>query len=441
MSISAPSRPSHPRIAARPRSRLVSGSFALVLVAALCMETSFFLLVSVTPMAAAADGASSTGAGLVTGVLLLGTVVAELASPVLMSRCGHRVTLAAGALLMGVPLLVLLAHGTFVVTMIASLARGFGFGLGAVVLGTLVPLLVPADRRGEGLALSGVVETIPGVVALPAGVWLAGHAGLAPVVIVAAVTALVPAAVVAWLPRRVGGDDPGAASDQDQPIGLLAGLRQAGQRRPALIFAASTVAAGVVVSFLPLATGLSRNVAAAGLFAQALTGMAGRWWAGRLGDRLGHARLLPPALVIAAAGMAGLFWLASPIAVIAGMGLFGLGFGALQNATFTLMIIRMPESGFGAASAIWNLAYDAGYGAGPAAFGVFVGVTGYPIAFAFSALLMVVALPLTRSPRPAGPARSARGGKRGEVVIQDRQRPLGSGMPGSGDELDAQPVK
>jgi hypothetical protein len=36
--------------------------------------------------------------------------------------------------------------------------------------------------------------------------------------------------------------------------------------------------------------------------------------------------------------------------------------------------------GFGAASAIWNLAYDAGYGAGPAAFGVFVGVTGYPVA-------------------------------------------------------------
>ena len=441
MSISAPSRPSHPRIAARPRSRLVSGSFALVLVAALCMETSFFLLVSVTPMAAAADGATSAGAGLVTGVLLLGTVVAELASPVLMRRCGYRVTLAAGALLMGVPLLVLLAHGTFVITMIASLARGFGFGLGAVVLGALVPLLVPADRRGEGLALSGVVETIPAVVALPAGVWLAGHAGFALVVIVAAVTALVPAAATAWLPRRVGADDPGAASDQDRPVGLLAGLRQAGQRRPALIFAASTVAAGVVVSFLPLATGLSRNVAAAGLFAQALTGMAGRWWAGRLGDRLGHARLLPPALVIAAAGMAGLFWLASPVAVIAGMGLFGLGFGVLQNATFALMINRMPESGFGAASAIWNLAYDAGYGAGPAAFGVFVGVTGYPIAFAFSALLMVVALPLTRSPQPAGAARSARGGKRGEVVIQDHQRPVGRGVPGSGDELDAQPVE
>jgi predicted MFS family arabinose efflux permease len=326
-------------------------------------------------------------------------------------------------------LLVMLLHATLVITLIASLARGFGFGLGAVVLGALVPLLVPAERRGEGLALSGVVETVPGVVALPAGVWLAGHASFALVVIVAAVTALVPAAATAWLPRRVGAEgahDAGTTADandtgttgtsggQDRPIGLLAGLRQADQRRPAVIFAASTVAAGVVVSFLPLATGLSRNVAAAGLFAQALTGMAGRWGAGRLGDRLGHARLLPPALVIAAAGMAGLFWLGSPAAVIAGMGLFGLGFGVLQNATFALMIDRMPESGFGAASAIWNLAYDAGYGAGPAAFGVFVGATGYPIAFAFSALLMVVALPLTRSPRPVRPVRPARRTRSGQ---------------------------
>jgi predicted MFS family arabinose efflux permease len=289
-------------------------------------------------------------------------------------------------------------------------------------------LLVPADRRGEGLGLSGVVETIPGVVALPAGVWLAGHVGFGPVVSLAAATALVPAAAAVWLPRHVTAGGPGEDGDQDQATGLLAGLRQSGQRRPALIFAASTVAAGVVVSFLPLATGLSRNIAAAGLFAQALTAMAGRWWGGRLGDRLGHARLLAPALAIAAAGMAALFWLASPVTVIAGMGLFGLGFGILQNATFALMISRMPASGFGAASAIWNLAYDAGYGAGPAAFGVFVGVTGYPLAFMFSALVMVLALPLAL-------------GKRGKVAVQDGERPLDRGMPGRREELQAQPVK
>jgi MFS family permease len=74
------------------------------------------------------------------------------------------------------------------------------------------------------------------------------------------------------------------------------------------------------------------------------------------------------------------------------MFLFGTGFGITQNVTFALMIDRAPASGYGTASALWNLAYDAGYGAGPAAFGVFAGCTGYPAAFALTGTLMLAAL-------------------------------------------------
>jgi MFS family permease len=92
-------------------------------------------------------------------------------------------------------------------------------------------------------------------------------------------------------------------------------------------------------------------------------------------------------------------WLAFPPAVIAGMCLFGAGFGILQNSTYVLMIDRVPPSAFGTASAIWNLAYDGGYGAGPALFGLVVGVSGYRAAFALTGLVMLVALPLARRER------------------------------------------
>ena len=82
----------------------------------------------------------------------------------------------------------------------------------------------------------------------------------------------------------------------------------------------------------------------------------------------------------------------APVAVIGGMCLFGVGFGIAQNVTFALMIDRAPGSGYGTASALWNLAYDAGYGAGPAVFGVFVVYTGYPAAFALTGMLMLAAL-------------------------------------------------
>jgi MFS family permease len=337
-------------------------------------------------------------------VLLLGTVVAEVVAPALMKRYGYRTLLAAGAGLLGVPALALLSPGSLATIVAVSVVRGLGFGLGTVVTGALVAMLLPPGRRGEGLGLSGVVACVPGVVALPSGVWLAGHYGYAVVVGITAATALVPLAAFPWLPGAAGRKTEERAGDGPS-AGLLAGLRHGGQLRLSLIFAASTVAAGVVVSFLPLAAGVSGSVAAVGLLAQAVSATISRWWAGRHGDRHGHARLLIPGLVTASLGMTAMIWLASPAAVIAAMCLFGTGFGISQNATFALMIDRMPASGFGTASALWNLAYDAGYGAGPAVFGLFVGHTGYPAAFALTGVLMLAAVPAARREGSMRPAR------------------------------------
>jgi predicted MFS family arabinose efflux permease len=360
------------------QSPIFSGRLALVFLSSFGALTSFFLMLSVTPMYAAAAGAGSAGAGLATGTLLLACVAAELAAAGLVRRYGSRAVFG-------------------LTTIVAvSVVRGLGFGLIGVVDGALVAQLVPRERRGEGLALFGVVDCVPAVVALPSGVWLAGHAGFAMVIAITAATGLAPLAAVPWLPGAAGRRQQAAAGRAEQPAeppaGLLAGLRRGELLRPSLIFAATTMAAGVIVAFLPLAAGVSADVAAAGLFVQALTAAIGRWLAGRYGDRHGHARLLIPALVIASAGMTVMIWVPSPVAVMAGMCLFGTGFGICQNATFALMMDRVPESGYGMASALWNLAYDAGYGAGPAVLGLLVVRAGYPAAFALTAVLMLTAL-------------------------------------------------
>ena len=200
--------------AAAPRERLVSGPLAWVFLSSFAAMTSFELMLSVTPMYAAAAGGGSAGAGLVTGVLLLGTVGAELAATPLMRRYRHRTLLMVAAALMGIPALALLAGAPLPVIAAVSVVRGFGFGLCTVVMATLTALLLPPERRGEGLGLSGVVDSLPGVVALPAGVWLADRYGFAVVVLLTAVTGLAPVAAFRWLPGtsrppplgRPGGD-------------------------------------------------------------------------------------------------------------------------------------------------------------------------------------------------------------------------------------------
>ena len=251
---------------------------------------------------------------------------------------------------LGGPAPALLLPHSMATIIAVSIARGIGFGLATVVLGALVAASVPAERRGEGIGLAGVVACVPAIVALPSGVWLAQNTGYAVVIAITAISALAPLAATPWLaePGRPAGrqrpwrDRRGHAETETAPAGLLGSLRSGGMLRPGLVFAATTVAAGVVASFLPLAAGVSAGVATLGLFAQAVTATASRWWACRRGDRHGHAGLLIPGLLIAAAGMASLIWVSAPVVVIAGMCLFGIGFGIAQNVTFALMIDRAP---------------------------------------------------------------------------------------------------
>jgi predicted MFS family arabinose efflux permease len=375
-----------PGTAVRPR--LLSVPLAVTFLAEFTTLTSFFLLLSVMPMLAAAAGAGSSAAGLITGSLLLGTVAAEAVATAVIRRFGGRMVLAAGVVLLGAPALAMLAREPEAVMVSVSLVRGFGFGLCGVVTGALTAKLLPAERRGEGLGLLGLVAGVPAVIALPAGVWLAGHHLAAAAAAIAAITALLPLVAIRWLP---GGREERRAEGAGRPRRARGSRWMAGAAlRLPLIFAAATVAAGVLDSFLPIAKGMPSNLSSAALLVQAITATLSRWQAGKRGDRYGHARLLIPALGVAALGMAAMMALGSPVVLFAGMALFGAGFGVIENATFALLLERLPEA---KASALWNLAYDAGYGAGPAVFGLICARTGYPAAFGLTSVLILAALP------------------------------------------------
>jgi MFS family permease len=367
------------------RRTLLNRQMILLLTASLGSLTAFYLLVSVVPLYVATGGTGDAGAGLSTGVMMAATVLMELVVPAVLRRCGYRTGIAVGLLLLGVPSAVLVVSPALPLVLAACVARGAGLGIVVVAGPTLVAELVPDRRRGEALGLYGVAVGIPAVVALPLGVWLSAHVGYGAVFVLGAVVSLATLAAVAGLPAARG--------SAEHHTGVLGGLRDGGLARPAMIFAAITVAAGIVLTFLPLAVPAgARGTAALALLVQASAMPLVRWLVGRYGDRHGIAHLLLPTVFAAAAGTAGLVWLHDPYLLVAGAGLFGAGFGAAQNITLTLMFQRTPKPEFGRVSALWNLAWDGGMGFGAVSFGLVAGHVGYAAGFALTAAVLVTAL-------------------------------------------------
>ena len=148
---------------------------------------------------------------------------------------------------------------------------------------------------------------------------------------------------------RATGEDEGGV------VGFFVGLGRPHLRRIFLLFTATTMAAGVIVTFLPLAVPGSGVFSAAGaLLVVGLTSTLSRWWGGRFGDRRDPRLLLTPGLITCAVGVAVLPF--GGVLLMGGAVLFGTGFGLLQNSTLILMMGCVSKSEFRA----WEHAVERG---------------------------------------------------------------------------------
>lgn len=373
--------------------------FALLIVATAVGLCGFAAVLPLVPLWAVRGGAGEFGAGSTTAAFMLTTVLTQLAMPRILDHGGYRWAFPVGSLIMGLPA-PLFALSTDLAPLIAiSAVRGVGFGMASVAGTALAARLVPPEQVGRATGYYGLAVGLPQVLILPGGVALALDLGFDTAFWLTGLCSLIGAALSAGIWFADGGRNRPLLSAA--PRSAAAAGRGASLAAPLVLMLLTASSAGAVVTFVAVPLADTPWLVGATLAAYAATVVVGRWSAGASYDRYGRTLLLLPGMAAAVCGTAliavGLWGQAGW--VLAGAALFGLGFGAVQNETVTLMLNRAGPTGQGRASAVWNIGYDAGAGAGAMALGLFIQTLGYGPAFAVLAVALAAVLPLARVSR------------------------------------------
>ena len=321
--------------------------------------TGFFVTLPSLPAYVASAGNSTAAAGATTTVMLAATVLFQPVVPALLRRLSTPATVAIGLVALGLPapLLIWASSGAGLYSI--CVLRGVGFAVFTVAGAFMASEVAPPGRQGEAAGLYGLAAAIPNVILIPLAVVLLHAAGFWPIAAIAGLPAVGAALALGGGWRRVAPEP-----TQVVPTGAT---RRAIARSllPAAVLYAITIAAGAVVTILPIVR--SELVATVGLLVFAVAAALARWQAGAQVDRPGRTWLLGGACTIAIGGLLALAaGLSGPSdgVVLAACALLGVGYGAVQSLTLVYSFARTNSSDRPVASAVWNGAFDAGTATG-----------------------------------------------------------------------------
>jgi MFS family permease len=387
----------------RPRERLWTLPYVLVLFSAHFQFTAFFMVNLTLPLYL--ENARDWEIGIVVGAMGAIAIVLRPFSGRWADREGRRPLLLLGAAT------VVAAFAAYAVTdeviplIGVRILHGAGMTVYTTASLTLVADLAPSKRRGEAVGFLNMGNNLTQVYAPILAFAIATQWGFTPLFAIAvgsAVVSLVVAqAVHDPIPRRKKADRRGALSPP--PPGALI-CRSA--LPPSAVFLPVTITMASIWAFLPLFA-RDRDLGDPGLFFTlfGLTLVLVRPLAGLGSDRWGRAPVIVPGLALSALAMAFLSMAQGQAAFLGVAVLFGVAFAMGHTGLLALTVDRSTVEERGVAMATFALTWDVGATAGPIVLGVVAAASSYATVFMIGAVLIGVGLlnylALARASRPA----------------------------------------
>lgn len=338
----------------------------------------FLLLVTIASYAVDKFQASTSEAGLVAGIFIIGALIGRAGTGRIIENIGSKRILIVSTIFFIITSALYFAAGNLFLLVIIRFLHGIVFGVASTATGTIIARIIPHGRQGEGIGYYSMGAILAVALGPFAGVLLIQHADFQMIFTFTSILSVVSFAlsfVISEPAREFPEPDQATAGKSFQMSDFL----EFKAIPISIIILVIGFSYSGVLTFISLYTQQIHLEKAASFYflVYALTVLVSRPFSGRLFDVKGANFVVYPCLLIFALGML-LFSLANngTVLLLAGA-LIGLGYGNFISCAQAISIKAVAPHRLGLATATFFIFVDLGFGIGPYLLGAIVPWTGY----------------------------------------------------------------
>lgn len=339
------------------------------------MLSMYLLLVTMATYATNEYNATASMAGLVASIFIIGSLVGRLYAGKQIEKLGTKKMLLIGIVIFLVFTLLYFVPTNIYGLIVIRFFHGVGCGLATTATGTIIGLIVPPSRSGEGIgyfSLSAVLSTAIGPLI---GIALSDIAGYTSIFVFSSVMGLVSLilafGVRAPLVNYV-------ESKEAKWFKLTNFFEPKALPISITMFVMAFAYSGILSFITTYAAEI--NLVQAGSFyflVYAIVILLSRPFTGKLLDQKGGNMIAYPTLILFAIGMLLLSGTHSSVVFILAAAIIGLGYGNYQSITQAIAIKVTPPHRMGLANSTYFIFLDLGLGIGPFVLGYIIPIFGY----------------------------------------------------------------
>lgn len=356
------------------------------------MSMVFYLLMVTIAVYSVETFQASTGqAGIASGIFIIGVLLGRLYIGRKYADVNTKLILVISTSAVVISILLYFIQWNLSFLMLTRLIHGISFGVVANTLATIIAVVLPPSRKGEGIGYFTMSMTLAAAVGPFIGILMSKNANHFGIFFLSLLLGLVSFLFIFF-------SNVPTLRVKKKPKKLRLSMNQFLEPKTipiAIVVLGISFCYGSVLSFINLYASEINLMEAASFFflVYAISILISRPITGKLVDTLGANYVMYPCMIILAAGMFILSIANNSFLLLLAAGLIGIGYGNIQSAALAIAVKNAPSGQIGLATSTYYIGMDAANGFSPAVLGILIPFLGFQqmyLVLTFLALFMVV---------------------------------------------------